>query len=274
MIRFIVRLLVLFVTLQPFALPWARAAHANSNPSAKVFCPKHYDKVWQALKESGKEGKPFKVLHIGDSHIKYGFVTAPITAALQGKYGQGVEVEHWGINGATFETYGVQEEMERIVAARPQLLIVSLGTNDSYTPRFSPEEMRANMQAFFSLLTKSLPGLPIILTTPPPCYLVTTRRVSTYTGRGRARRRVYQSSKSYAFNRHTSSAARTMTYLAQAEGYALLDLNASIGSETTAKKWLELGLMHQDRVHYSVAGYTKQGEIISEMLINLIEGKA
>lgn len=235
--------------------------------------PQGYDRVWAAIKNS-EDSKLFRVLHIGDSHIKPGFVTAPITEGLRGKYGKGIEVEYWGINGATFQTYGTDEEIARIVEARPQLLIVSLGTNDSYTPRFSPDEMRGNMQAFFSLLKKSLPQLPIILTTPPPSYLVTTRRTTTITGRGRAKRRVYRSTKSYTFNRHTASAARTMKYFAQTEGYALIDLNASIGSETTAKEWLAQGWMHQDHVHYTVAGYTKQGEILTKTLIDAIEGQA
>lgn len=252
---------------------WASDKGSTFHTSTKALIPKSYDRVWKALKESSQTGKPFNVLHIGDSHIKYGFVTAPIATALKRRYGQGIEVEHWGINGATFQTYGVQEEIERILAARPQLLIVSLGTNDSYTSRFSPEEMRANMQAFFSLLNKKMPQLPIVMTTPPPSYLAATRRTSTYTGRGNAKRRIYQSSKSYTFNKHTVSAARTMKYFAQTEGYTLIDLNVLIGSESIAKQWLEWGWMHQDRVHYTIDGYTKQGELIAEILIDAVEGK-
>lgn len=272
MTRFITRLLLSVLLLGSRAGLGGYAG--GTAPSATLWLqPHNYDKVWQAIRTSRKEAKPFKIVHIGDSHIKHGFVTAPIAQALGQRYGAGVEVEHWGINGATFQTYGVQEEIDRIVAAAPQLLIISLGTNDSYTPRFSPEELRANMQALFSLLRKSLPQLPIVLTTPPPCYLATSRRVSTFTGKGRSKRRVYQSTKSYTFNRHTASASRTMKYVAQSEGCALIDLNASIGSEATAAQWLSKGWMHQDRVHYTVAGYTQQGEIIVGVLIDAIEGK-
>lgn len=65
-----------------------------------------------------------------------------------------------------------------------------------------------------------------------------------------------------------------MKYVAQSEGCALIDLNASIGSEATAAQWLSKGWMHQDRVHYTVAGYTQQGEIIVGVLIDAIEGKS
>lgn len=235
--------------------------------------PQDYDRVWQAIRASSAEGKTFKVMHIGDSHIKYGFVTEPISSALKRQYGQGIEVTHWGINGATFRTYCTDEEIGRIASEEPHLLIVSLGTNDSYTPRFSPEEMRSSMQTFCSLLKKRLPDLPIVLTTPPPCYLGITHRSVTYTGRGRSKRKVYQSSRAYAYNKHTATAARTLRYFAQTEGYGLIDLYGSIGSDPTARLWLQRGWMSADHVHYSAEGYAKQGEILAGVLIDAIEGK-
>lgn len=274
MMNYTIKLLLLCsVALLLGGLAYGRVQEPNIPTGTLWLRPHNYSKVWQRLRTSTRDARPFRVLHIGDSHIKYGFVTAPIKQALQSKYGEGIQVEHWGINGATFAAYGVEEEIQRIVEAKPALLIVSLGTNDSYTPRFSAEEMRGNMQAFFSLLKKNLPHLPIVLTTPPASYLVSSKRVSAYAGRGKARRRTYQSSTSYTYNKHTQTAVNTMKYMAQMEGYGLIDVYASMGGEQGAEQWLRDGLMHTDRVHYTSVGYTKHGETIAAVLIDVIEGK-
>lgn len=272
--NYVIRLLMLCCAL--WILPSARASKGKKTVphTASLWQkPRDYDKVWQRLRTATKEGRTFKILHIGDSHIKYGFVTQPIKDTLERKYGKGLLVEHTGINGATFLTYAVEEEIERIVQAKPSLLIVSLGTNDCYTPRFSAEVMRGNMQAFFSLLRKRLPNLPIVMTTPPASYIVSSKRVSAYTGRGKKRKRVYQSSTSYTYNKHTRTAVNTMKYLAQSEGYALIDLNATMQGEAVAAQWLSQGLMHTDRVHYTQSGYLKHGETIASVLVDVIDGK-
>ncbi|MDO4692269.1 MAG: GDSL-type esterase/lipase family protein [Porphyromonadaceae bacterium] len=234
-----------------------------------------YQALWQSIKSSRTEHKPIRVVHLGDSHITSGFTTAPIREQLSRQYGDSVQVQYWGINGATYVTYSIQAEIDRIVKAKPDLLIVSLGTNDSYTFRFSAEEFRANMATFFTLLEKSLPDLPIVLTTPPPSFLKKASRVASTTTRKRGKRRqTYRTVTNYSYNKNTNTAARTMDYLARQRGYALINLYASIGSEREAKHWLAKGWMHTDRTHYTVPGYTKHGEYIAGALVEMIEQKS
>lgn len=235
---------------------------SSAESSKKIWStPKQadsYTTLWAAI----KAGKPTKIVHIGDSHIFSGFTTAPITQQLQEKYGDQVSVEYWGICGATYVTYTAEQEIDRIIRANPDMLIISLGTNDSYTFRFSAETFRANMNTFFSMIEQRLPDLPIVLTTPPPSYLRSARRVS-----GSRKRRVIQ----YTYNKNTHIAVRTMNYIAQTRGYALIDLNATLGSEQATKLWLSKGWMHQDRTHYTVPGYTRHGETIAAALIEMID---
>lgn len=231
-----------------------------------------YQALWQSFKSSRTDRTPLRIVHLGDSHITSGFTTAPIRERLCRQYGDSIQVQHWGINGATYVTYSIQAEIDRIVKAKPDLLIVSLGTNDSYTFRFSAEEFRANMATFFTLLEKSLPNLPIVMTTPPPSFLKTASRVAYARGRARGKRKsVPRTVVNYSYNKNTGTAARTMDYLARQRGYTLINLYGSIGTEREANHWLAKGWMHTDRTHYTVAGYTKHGEYIAAALVEIIE---
>ncbi len=227
----------------------------------KDFVPKEgFDEVFKAIRESKATGKPVKVLHLGDSHIKKGYCTEPIREALQKRYGELINVESIGINGATFVTFSSSEHIENIASFNPDLMIVSLGTNDSYTPRFSANQMKFNMQVFFHLLREKLPNLPVILTSPPASYLRNKVKI---------RRRRYRTY--YTFNRSTPSASNTINYIAHNEGCGFIDIHQRYGSLGQAEKWLNEGVMNKDHVHYSAEGYRQFGQSIAEALIKFIE---
>lgn len=219
-----------------------------------------------------KARKPVKVMHIGDSHITKGFSSTPIKMLLQRKYGTQVSFAYHGINGSTFTSWLQDKHIGLIADVAPDLLIISLGTNDSYTQRFSAENLRAAIQSFIRQISAKLPETSIILTTPPACYLRTTRsRVVGYKKKGRRRRPVYATTTTYTFNANTRAAVNTIKYFGQAEGLIVINLNALIGTKEQAEEWLAKGWMHSDHVHYSETGYTQQGEAMAKALVEAIE---
>lgn len=232
---------------------------------------------YSGLYTSIKAKKPIKVMHIGDSHINKGHTSAPIRSALLAKYGSSIDFIFHGINGSTYASWTQEQNMDIIVREAPDLLIVSLGTNDSYSRRFSADGFRASIVAFLSKLRSVSPATRVVLTTPPACYLRESRsRVVGYTkGKGRrgrrSRRPIYQSSTSYSFNTSTKSAVGVLNYIANAEALPIINLNKEIGSKVQAEEWLRQGLMHSDRVHFTETGYSKQGELIAKALIEGIE---
>ncbi len=227
----------------------------------KDFIPKdEFAEVFDTLRKSKDEGKPIRILHLGDSHIKKGFCTDPIRDELQKHYGNLVKVEPMGINGATFVTFSSSEKIQKIVDFEPNLMIVSLGTNDSYSNRFSPQNMRFNMEVFFTMLEEKLPNLPVILTTPPASYLRYRTRI---------RRRRYKTY--YSYNRQTAKASRTLKYLARSKNFAVIDLYGRYGSLEQTQTWLREGLMNKDHVHYSAEAYNTFGKAIAEVLIKFVE---
>ncbi len=222
-----------------------------------------FKKVFEEISTSKKTHKRVKVLHIGDSHITGGFTSKPIAEALHHKYGTNVWLEHYGIPGATFETFSHTEVLDKVTAYNADLIIISLGTNDSYNTRFSAEKMTFDMKVFFKLLRSRMPETAVILTTPPASYLPTKKRI---------RRCRYKTT--YHYNKYTLMATNIIKYVALGQkNCAVIDLYHRLGSEGTAEQWLRKGLMRQDHVHYSVSGYHLLGEEIARLLILFIEQK-
>lgn len=266
MMRLKISLFVLLLVI----LSFRGKATGDENPKIWYQPPNAiYQTLWQSIKSSRTNQKSIRILHIGDSHITNGFTTKPIKTQFKKCYGDSVLVEHRGINGATFLTYCTETEIERISQAEPDLLIISLGTNDSYTFKFSPEELRANITSFLSLLSERIPELPVILTSPPPNFLRTSKRVGVVKRKKRHRR--YKTITSYSYNKNTVRVADVMSSIALLYGYAYIDLYSSIGSEQEAKLWLKNGWMYKDRTHYTIDGYLKHGETIATALIEMIE---
>lgn len=229
-----------------------------------------YSKVWSKIKSR----QSVKILHIGDSHVYYGHTSRPIEQALQSKYGQKVNFNYKGINGSTYALWTNEDNIRVIQEQSPDLLIVSLGTNDSYTHSFSPEAFRASMHLFIEKLKQSLPKMKIILTTPPASYFRNNRsQIVGYKGKGRKRKPIYSSTTNYMFNTNTRSAVNTINYIGRAEGLFVVDLNKTIGTKPQSEEWLKKSWMHTDRVHYTEQGYEKQGQTIAKALIEIIESK-
>lgn len=222
-----------------------------------------------------KSKNPVKIMHIGDSHINRGYTSRPIEEALHEKYGNQIDFVYHGINGATYSSWTSDANLARIQEEAPELLIVSLGTNDSYTNgRFSAESLRASIEHFVRSLRHLLPEVKIVLTTPPGCYLRHTRsRVVGYKKVKRRRVPIHSSTTSYTYNTHTRTAVNTIKYFGQAMGFGVIDLHSHIGAKSQCEDWLGKGLMHTDHVHFSESGYAKHGAIIAQGLIEGIEAQ-
>lgn len=230
--------------------------------------------LWERLAPSSTDDPPIKLLHIGDSHLSGGYSTAPIISALREQYGDNqILVSRIGVPGATYATFTSEKYMNQIAKEQPDVVLVSLGTNDSYTFNFQPQIMRDNIDAFFSMLRTTVGDIPVILTTPPPSYLRRSHKVGTRTVKRKRRRTrhipIYKTS--YSFNSFTLPASQLLMDYARKEQMAYFDLRSTIGGEQEVATWLTQGLMNKDRVHYTRQGYTRMGNSIAEALIRSIE---
>ena len=175
----------------------------------------------------------------------------------------GVLVQDIGINGAAYRHYALAEYVEQLTLLDPQLLILSLGTNDSYTARFQVESFTETLEQMLALVKAFLPRAKVLLTTPPPSFF--RRALSHYvtTGRRRHKHRRKVTTIAYAFNDHAAEVSEEIMRCARKHGVAAFDLYAAMGGQVGIDSWIAEGLMATDRVHYNREGYERQGQLIT-----------
>ena len=157
-----------------------------------------------------------------------------------------------GINGAMYVNYTDSAYIAQLALLKPDLLIVSMGTNETFGRRFRAEEFAMQVKAFLSLVKAQMPQAAILLTTPPECY----KRVTVN------KKRVFQR------NTNTERAAETLVRVAKEEGIACWDLFSATGGKNSCRKWLHDNLLRRDRIHFTQAGYEEQATLLFRALMN------
>ena len=163
----------------------------------------------------------------------------------------GVLYHSVGVNGAMYVNYTDEAYVRQLALLKPSLLIISLGTNETFGRRFRPEEFGGQVRAFVSLVKKQMPETAILLTTPPECY-----------------KRTYVNKKrTYVRNANTQLAAKAIVKAAHEEGVACWDLFATTGGKSSCIKWHKEKLMGRDRIHFTKEGYREQGTLLYRALM-------
>ena len=150
-----------------------------------------------------------------------------------------------GINGATFGNYLYDSFFTQLASTNPQLIIVSLGTNDVYTAAFNETAFENNFCNFISMLKRYMPNASVIITTPPDCY----------------RNRKYRL-KSLQTVRDIIIRECNMNHFAYWDFYSIM------GGYGSMQKWFLKGYSAKDKIHFSAKGYRLQGYLLLKALLN------
>ena len=165
----------------------------------------------------------------------------------------GVLYHSVGVNGAMFVSYTDDHYVSQLALLKPSLLIISLGTNESFGRRFSTAEFSSQIKSLLYLVKKYMPQTAILLTTPPECY-----------------NRVWVNKKrTYVRNSNTELAAKAIVNVARQEGIACWDMFEATGGKNSSQKWFNGKYMGRDRVHFNREGYYEQGTLLFKSLMNL-----
>jgi lysophospholipase L1-like esterase len=158
-----------------------------------------------------------------------------------------------GVNGSMFVNYTDARYVRQLAALRPSLLIISLGTNETFGRRFTAGEFSGQIKSFLALVREYMPHTAILLTTPPECY----------------KRVVVNKKRGYVRNENTERAARAISHIAEKEGLACWDLFRATGGRKSSEGWFNGKWMGRDRIHFSKEGYHEQGVLLFNALMNL-----
>lgn len=159
---------------------------------------------------------------------------------------KGIEYTSIGVNGASFESYERCYYFEdQLLLYKPDLFIISVGTNDTYTTDFKPEKYRNYYEGFIQLILRANPDCAILLTVPNDSYY----------------------KRRYA-NPNTQIAAEVIYDLAKKYNMAVWDFYEIMGGLGSSQKWYRKKLMPRDRIHFTRIGYNIKGDLLLEALVN------
>ncbi|MCD8292170.1 MAG: GDSL-type esterase/lipase family protein [Prevotellaceae bacterium] len=208
---------------------------------------------WEKLRlaRAGVPGDSIRVLHIGDSHVRGHFFPTATGNLLRLAFGR-VAYTDMGINGAYCLTFAREDRIAAIAAARPDLLILSFGTNESHNRSYDRMAHTHQMEELLRMLRRRLPQVPIILTTPPGSF---------ESARQKNRRR------SYTANARTARVSENICRFAAAHGLAVWNLYRIAGGNSAPLNWQAARLMRPDHIHFLAQGYQLQGELFYQALV-------
>ncbi|WP_347052827.1 GDSL-type esterase/lipase family protein [Flavobacterium olei] len=147
-----------------------------------------------------------------------------------------------GVNGAKFSDYNKYPLFfEQLKSLHPDLLVFSLGTNESYDKLESGKYIQ-ELREFISNIKAQKIEASIIVMTPPPSLL--RRKPNTY----------------------IQDYTKDIIEIAKKDGFAVWDLYDEFGGMSGIQQLKVQGLIGSDWVHYSKKGYEKQGKMFSEAL--------
>lgn len=163
----------------------------------------------------------------------------------------GVLFHSIGVNGSMFVNYTKDDYLRQLAILKPSLLIISLGTNETFGRRFRESEFEDQVAAFFEKVREYMPLTAILLTTPPECFKRT--RVN----------------KKYVYmrNENTELASSAIQKVAREKGVACWDLFLLTGGEGSSEKWHSSGLLGKDRIHFTKEAYQEQGALLYRALM-------
>lgn len=160
----------------------------------------------------------------------------------------GIVYHATGVNGAEVVSYLRCNLLPlHLQALAPDLVVVSLGTNDAYTTNFDTTAFYDNYTKLLKEIQKENPGVPILLTTPGDCYM---RR---------------------APNQNNIKAGEVIKKIADENGFAVWDFFNTMGGLGSVNKWFANGLTAKDKVHLTWNGYKLQGDLLFEAFINAFD---
>lgn len=160
----------------------------------------------------------------------------------------GILYHNSGVNGAKFSDYNKYPLFfEQLKALNPDVLVLSFGTNESFD-KMKSEDFIAQLDVFISNARKQNPFVEIIVATPPPSLF----------------KRKYP-------NTFAADYSKKIIDLAYSRNVAVWDLYSDMGGLYGVNRNAKAGIIGNDRVHYTKAGYEKQGKLLAKALIEAFE---
>jgi len=150
----------------------------------------------------------------------------------------GILYHSTGINGAKYSDYNKPTQFtNQIKKLNPDLMILSLGTNESFLPNYDSTSFYLTIDSLINKIKIELPNINLILTTPACSFKYNKKNVNL------------------------TSVSKTIVKYAIKNQLPYWDLFEITGGENSANNWKKNLLLNRDGVHYTKQGYILQGQL-------------
>ena len=213
-----------------------------SFPDLKVAKVEHNDSLGYSLFYLADDYKAFKMKLLKKDSLQKKFVLYGISLENDDP---GVIYHSIGVNGASFPSFLKCKLFQKQLAAlKPDLVVISLGTNDAYTTRFNPEFYRSNYQALINEIRKAAPNTAILNTVANDSYMY--RRYP---------------------NKNTELAEKVIYGVAKKNNCGVWDFFKIMGGFNSSSLWRQQNLMVNDLIHFNHQGYMLKGDLFFNAFI-------
>ncbi|SFQ54616.1 LysM domain-containing protein [Flavobacterium akiainvivens] len=149
-----------------------------------------------------------------------------------------------GVNGAKASDYNrFPLFFEQLPALKPDLVVISLGTNESFD-KMGADAFLQQLNQFVANVRAQCPDAAILITTPPPSLF----------------KRKYPNTFAAAY-------AKGIAMQEAEKNLATWDMYSEMGGLYSVPRNAKKGFISTDRVHYTKDGYEKQGKLFIEAFI-------
>lgn len=201
---------------------------------SQIFFDQPKDSLWMVLDKSGEFQKEFQL---------YGM-------SLENNY-PGLIYHGIGLNGAYAKSYLRNQYFEsQLKSLQPDLVILSLGTNDGYMSesKFCIQCFKDSYRQLLSRIRSASPQASILITTPGDNFI-----------------------KAKVHNPNMKKITEAMYEIAGEYDAALWDFNRVMGGSYSMRKWYSYGLAQRDLVHFTEEGYNQIGYLLFESIMKSYE---
>lgn len=194
-------------------------------------------------------------------------------ASLSGER-PGVFYHAIGNNGATYDAYNRIGALGLgISPLQPDLIIVSLGTNEAFG-KLNVNQFKNSIDRFVNSLRMANPNALILLTTPMECHRsVISRRKVRVRNKKKGYRTVTRSSKTYVVNKNIAPLRSAILEYGKENGVAVYDWYDVAGGAGASDSWIKANFFAKDRIHHSHKGYNLQGRLLYDAIMDALRNQ-
>jgi len=214
----------------------------------RIFNGAGLDSFYRKIQELKKTRKgKVTILHIGDSHLKSdnlpGMVRNGFRQYIGARDSSGFRYEVSSINGARFETYNQSSATwQQVRDLKPDLVIVSLGTNDAQSNEYSDPSFQKELSLFLENIKKTSPGSALLVATAADSFK-----------RGNPNRELWNIN------------IALMGYCTE-HNIPIWDLYRVTNGFGSAWNWWRKGMLSPDGIHFTALAYRLQGQLLYNAL--------